>query len=140
MKYKVVYTLQKEVSVIVDIEDLELNKQFLELGNIKSDQDFVDEFDPRWKIENEGFNNQKNIRYDIEHACCLDYQAMKNHYLIVQIADILRQLLENSSKVIKELKLGIKEISSKMLESFRRDNLTFEDISQLNQHIKIHDL
>ncbi len=94
----------------------------------------------RWKIENEGFNNQKNIRYDIEHACCLDYQAMKNHYLIVQIADILRQLLENSSKVIKELKLGIKEISSKMLESFRRDNLTFEDISQLNHHIKIHDL
>lgn len=86
----------------------------------------------RWKIENEGFNNQKNIRYDIEHACCLDYQAMKNHYLIMQIADILRQLLENSSKVIKKLKLGIKEISSKMLESFRRDNLTFEDISQLN--------
>ena len=61
-------------------------------------------------------------------------------YLIVQLADILRQLLENSSKVIKELNLGIKEISSKMLESFRRDNLTFEDISQLNQHIKIHDL
>lgn len=94
----------------------------------------------RWKIENEGFNNQKNIRYDIEHACCLDYQAMKNHYLIVQIADILRQLLENSSKVIKELKFGIKEISSKILESFRREPLTFEDISLLNQHIKIHDL
>ena len=42
----------------------------------------------RWKIENEGFNNQKNIRYDIEHACCLDYKAMKNHYLLVQISDI----------------------------------------------------
>ena len=94
----------------------------------------------RWKIENEGFNNQKNIRYDIEHACCLDYQAMKNHYLMVQIADILRQLLENSSKMIKELNLGIKEISSKILESFRREHLTFEDISLLNQHIKIHDL
>lgn len=94
----------------------------------------------RWKIENEGFNNQKNIRYDIEHPCCLDYQAMKNHYLIVQIADILRQLLENGSKAIKELKLGIKEISSKILESFRREPLTLEDISQLNQHIKIHDL
>ena len=94
----------------------------------------------RWKIENEGFNNQKNIRYDIEHACCLDYQAMKNRYLMVQIADILRQLLENSSKMIKELNLGIKEISSKILESFRREHLTFEDISLLNQHIKIHDL
>lgn len=94
----------------------------------------------RWKIENEGFNNQKNIRYDIQHACCLNYQAMKNHYLMVQIAYILRQLLENASKVIKKLRLGIKEISSKILESFRRDNLTFEDISLINQHIKIHDL
>ena len=94
----------------------------------------------RWKIENEGFNNQKNIRYDIEHACCLDYKAMKNHYLLVQISDILRQLLENGSGALKELKLGIKEISSKILESFRREHLTFEDISLLNQHIKIHDL
>ena len=94
----------------------------------------------RWKIENQGFNNQKNIRYNIEHACCLDYQAIKNHYLLVQISDILRQLLENGSGAIKELKAGIKEISSRILESFRREPLTSEDISQLNQHIKIHDL
>ena len=94
----------------------------------------------RWKIENEGFNNQKNIRYDIEHACCLDYQAIKNHYLLVQISDILRQLLENGSGAIKELKAGIKEISSRILESFRRDPLTSEDISQLTKHIKIRDL
>jgi len=58
----------------------------------------------------------------------------------VQISDILRQLLENGSGAIKELKAGIKEISSRILESFRRDPLTSEDISQLNQHIKIHDL
>jgi hypothetical protein len=94
----------------------------------------------RWKIENEGFNNQKNIRYDIEHACCLNYQAMKNHYLLIQISDILRQLLENGSVAIRELKLGIKEISSRILESFRRDTLISEDISPLNQHIKIRDL
>jgi hypothetical protein len=43
----------------------------------------------RWKIENQGFNNQKNIKYKIEHVNCLDYNAMKNHYLITQIADIL---------------------------------------------------
>ncbi|QAA31705.1 transposase family protein [Clostridium manihotivorum] len=94
----------------------------------------------RWKIENEGFNNQKNIRYDIEHACCLNYQAMKNHYLLIQISDILRQLLENGSVAIRELKVGIKEISSRILESFRRDTLISEDISRLNQHIKIRDL
>lgn len=94
----------------------------------------------RWKIENEGFNNQKNIRYDIEHACCLDYQAIKNHYLLIQISDILRQLLENGSEAIKELKAGIKEISSRILESFRRDPLTPEDISNMKRHIKIRDL
>ncbi|GEQ23554.1 hypothetical protein CBU02nite_40600 [Clostridium butyricum] len=122
----------------------ETSKNFVFVTNIKFTErnafKIVTAGRSRWKIENEGFNNQKNIRYDIEHPCCLDYQAMKNHYLIVQIADILRQLLENGSKVIKELKLGIKEISSKMLESFRREPLTFEDISLLNQHIKIHDL
>jgi hypothetical protein len=65
---------------------------------------------------------------------------MKNHHLVVQIADILRQLLESGSKVIKELKLDIKEIYSKILEFFGRHALTSEDISQLNQHIKTHDL
>lgn len=48
----------------------------------------------RWKIENEGFNNQKNIKNHIEHLCCKDYNAMKNHYLLAQLADILRQLFE----------------------------------------------
>jgi hypothetical protein len=91
----------------------------------------------RWKIENEGFNNQKNVRYDIEHACCNDYTAMKNHYLLVQISDILRQLLENGSEALKTLNSGIKEISSRLLESFRRDKLTTEDIIYIQQHTKI---
>ena len=91
----------------------------------------------RWKIENEGFNNQKNIRYDITHACSLDNNAMKNHYLIIQIADILRQLMEYGSKAIKVLKMGIKEISSRLLESFRRDPLTIEDITTIDKRTKI---
>ena len=70
----------------------------------------------------------------------IQFQAIKNHYLLIQISDILRQLLENGSGALKELKAGIKEISSRILESFRRDTLTLEDISQLNQHIKIRDL
>ncbi|MGV8154883.1 MAG: transposase [Alkaliphilus sp.] len=48
----------------------------------------------RWKIENEGFNNQKNNRYNIEHANSSNYNAMRNHYLLVQITDIIRQLFE----------------------------------------------
>jgi len=94
----------------------------------------------RWKIENEGFNNQKNIRYNIEHASCLDYNAMKNHYLLIQIADILRQLFEKGTDIMKRIKIGIKEISSRILESFRRDTLTAEDIIRLNKRIQIRRL
>jgi hypothetical protein len=131
---------------VIDFTDIsyEVPKNFVFVTNIKLTSKNVFHIlasgRSRWKIENEGFNNQKNIRYDIEHACCLDYQAIKNHYLLVQISDILRQLLENSSVALKKMKAGIKEISSRILESFRRDPLTPEDISQLNQHMKIRDL
>ncbi len=91
----------------------------------------------RWKIENEGFNNQKNIKNNIEHLCCKDYNAMKNHYLLVQIGDILRQLFECGYELIRSLKASIKEISSRILESFRRDSLTPEDIANLNKRIQI---
>lgn len=43
----------------------------------------------RWKIENEGFNNQKNGVYRIEHLNSKNNTAMKNHYLLTQISDIL---------------------------------------------------
>lgn len=55
----------------------------------------------RWKIKNQGFNQQKNIHYDIEHVNSHNYTAMKNHYLLVQITDILRQLFENGSVIFK---------------------------------------
>lgn len=81
----------------------------------------------RWKIENEGFNTQKNLRYKIKHMNSKNYNAMKNHYLLVQIADILLQLYEKGNKLIKALKTRIKNISSDLLASFGRQ-LTREDI------------
>ncbi len=48
----------------------------------------------RWKIENEGFNRQKNWQGDITHACSWDAAAMKNHYLMTQISDMVKQLYE----------------------------------------------
>ena len=78
----------------------------------------------RWKIENEGFNNQKTKRYKIEHANSLDYNAMKNHYLITQMADIMRQLYEKGAEVLKNQRKTIKEISSNLLETFRIRLLT----------------
>lgn len=91
----------------------------------------------RWKIENEGFNNQKNKRYDIQHANSQDYTAMKNHYLLTQIADIIMQLYENGLKIFKTVKKTIKEISSDLLEGLRTQTLTNEDILKLANPIQI---
>ena len=91
----------------------------------------------RWKIENQGFNNQKRITNNIEHLCSKDYNAMKNHYLLVQMAEILRQLFECGYELIRSLKASIKEISSRLLESFRREFITVEDIIKLNKRIQI---
>lgn len=96
---------------------------YLFLTNIKitkrNAQKLIDAGRSRWKIENEGFNRQKNILYHIEHACSQNYTAMKNHYLLTQIADILMQLYENGIKILKDLKKTTKEISSNLLEAIR---------------------
>lgn len=87
----------------------------------------------RWQIENEGFNIQKNIRYDIQHANSEDYNAMKCHYLLTQIADILLQLYEKGSPGLREAKKNIKKISSDLLKSFG-ERLTGEDILFIEAH------
>ena len=48
----------------------------------------------RWKIENEGFKIHKNRTFDIGHLYSKNTTAIKVHYLIIQIAHILRQILE----------------------------------------------
>lgn len=48
----------------------------------------------RWKIENQGFNRQKRWQGDIEHACSWNERAQKNHYLLEQISDFIKQLYE----------------------------------------------
>lgn len=69
----------------------------------------------RWKIENQGFNNQKNIYFDITHMCSLNYNAMKAHYLFIQFAHTIRQLLDLGSRFTLSFEGKIKEISFRLL-------------------------
>lgn len=85
----------------------------------------------RWKIENEGFNIQKNGTFDIGHLYSKNQTAIKVHYLLIQIAHILRQMLENGVKKIKEIKLKLKEISSKFKETLT------STLTNLTVHTKI---
>lgn len=92
----------------------------------------------RWKIENEGFNNQKNGLYRIEHLNSKNSNAMKNHYLWTQISDILMQLYLAWSPYIKELHQTLKNTSSMLLESFRQKIVTDEDVSYTMRYTTIY--
>ena len=92
----------------------------------------------RWKIENEGFNNQKNGIYDIEHLNSRNSNAMKNHYLITQIADIMMQLYLTWNPLVREIGQSIKNTSSRLLESFRRQTVTDEDVLYIRRYTSIY--
>lgn len=59
----------------------------------------------RWKIENEGFNTQKNGGYNIEHKYSrVSFAALKNYYQCLQIAHLISQLVEKSIAIAALLK------------------------------------
>lgn len=83
----------------------------------------------RWKIENQGFNRQKRWQGNIEHACSWNAQAQRNHYLMEQIADFMKQLYEYFYLAKHEIKKLQKNISPELLASFGRQLTETEDIS-----------
>jgi len=118
-----------------------INKHFVFITNLEITKKNVMELivagRNRWKIENVGFNRQKNSRYNIEHVNSHDYTAMKNHYLLVQITDIIVQLYEQGSSALSNFKRSIKKISSDLLDSFRQCHLTTEDIINLTNPTQV---
>jgi hypothetical protein len=59
----------------------------------------------RQKIENEGFNTQKNLGYGLEHKYSrVSLQASKNYYQCLQIAHMINQLLELSTAMKEKIK------------------------------------
>ena len=93
----------------------------------------------RWKIENEGFNMQKNGTFDIEYVYSKNYNAMKVHYFFIQFAHTIRQLLEKGMKYIKELKISIKEVSAEITHALTHivTNLTHHTKIQLRFVLKL---
>lgn len=77
---------------------------------------------PRWKIENEGFNVQKNGGYALEHRYSEDPTAGKIFYLLLQIAHLLAQLIERGSLFRQAFPDGVgsaKNIAYRLLEAWR---------------------
>jgi hypothetical protein len=85
----------------------------------------------RWKIENEGFNVQKNGGYALEHAYTRNATASKIFYYLLQVAHIIAQLIERGSLFRKAFPSGVgsaKNIAFRLLEAWRNFRLTDEQL------------
>jgi len=88
----------------------------------------------RWKIENEGFNVQKNGGFNLEHAYSQDQTARKVFYLLLQIAYGLFQLLEKGSLFRNAFPDGVgslKNIAARLLEAWRNLPLSPQGFNSL---------
>ena len=83
----------------------------------------------RWKVENEGFNRQKNSGLNLEHVYSIDPEKWKAYYVLLQIAFVLVQLLERGSllrrlaeeagRPVWKLFGSLKNVARRLLESVR---------------------
>jgi len=88
----------------------------------------------RWKIENEGFNVQKNGGYDLEHAYTTDSVASKVFYYLLQMGHLIAQLLEKGSLFRRPFPDGVgsaKNIAFRVLEAWRNLRVSASRIQQL---------
>jgi hypothetical protein len=88
----------------------------------------------RWKVENEGFNVQKNGGYGLEHAYTSNSTSAKIFYFLLQIAHMLAQLLDRGSLLRNLVPAGFgsaKNLAFRLLEAWRNARLTEADIHSL---------
>ena len=95
----------------------------------KNCEHLIEEGRKRWKIENEGFNIQKNQGYELKHLFSKDYTAMKNHYLLIQIGHMVAQLFEHALDIWKLNKVPAYEIFQTLKHSFKSYALNKNDIN-----------
>lgn len=83
----------------------------------------------RWKVENEGFNRQKNSGLNLEHVYSIDPEKWKAYYLLLQIAFLIMQLVERGSLLRRlademgrpfwKLFGSLKNVARRLLDSLR---------------------
>jgi hypothetical protein len=95
----------------------------------------------RWKIENEGFNVQKNGGYALEHIFSHHPVSTKVFCLLLQLAHTLAQLIDRSSLFRRAFPNGVgsaKNLAWRLLEAWRNARLTAKQIHRLlNVRIRI---
>ena len=100
----------------------------------------------RWKIENEGFNEEKNNGYAMQHLYCRDsFNAFQNYYQSMLIAHLINQLLEQNCKIQNLLnrfrKLSIKYLWQQFLAAMKCQPLCTQTLAAIDgkkHQIRLH--
>jgi hypothetical protein len=117
-------------SRLIETIDGEIRHTFVYISSIKASLGKIEIiiFNGRLraKIENEGFNTQKNLGYNIQHKFSETSEiATKNYYTCIQIGHLINQMFELCQKV-KTFTIGRETIKS--LWSFFVGVFTFETL------------
>lgn len=94
----------------------------------------------RWKIENEGFNTQKNGGYKLQHKYARkNLFAMQNYYQLLQIAHLIIQLTEKLQKVkqaLAESGRTIRSVWEDLIATMLKDSFIVEDLMAEINNVK----
>lgn len=73
--------------------------------------------------------SKKNGTFCISHLCSRNEIALKIHYYFIQIAHVIRQLLDNGSIMLREMKFKTKkEVSTHLLTSLTSNTLNLDEV------------
>ena len=86
----------------------------------------------RWKIENEGFNTQKNGGFNLEHAYSTKNRQIKNYYLLTQLAHLILQLMEKGNLLrqgCKQLFGSLRKLAARLSDSLRNSVISPDSLT-----------
>ncbi len=116
--------------------------RFVHLSNFKLNAQTAPEVSQggrlRWKIENEGFNIQKNQGYGLGHKFSrVSFNAFKNYYQAMQIAHMINQLLSHSKEITQLLKsdskLTLKHLWKQLLSVLTYLELDAQELEKITE-------
>ena len=90
----------------------------------------------RWKIENEGFNTQKNHGYALQHKYArVSWRAAKNYYQCLQIGHLINQLLvlSRTFQPLRQGKMTLRHLWQEMMAFLTQGELGSIALEQLVQ-------
>jgi len=133
-------------NTLIKTNEKEDDKRFAHVTNLKLSRQNIKEISSagrlRWKIENEGFNEQKNGGYNLKHKYSRkSFIATQNYYQCLQIGHMINQLAFKA-KVIKEFIKGNDTLKSNnelavallMVKDFKEIATITEQIINQNRH------